>query len=79
MGKDTEQSSDELLDDSNPNTSDGELPEGLGVTSERIVTSKGVEGTGTHGTAKGRTHGTLDTSEVEADEIEDNPEEDNPS
>lgn len=66
----TENNMDEFLDDSNPNTNDDGLPGGVGVSSERIVTPGAVEGTGTHGTAKGRTHGTLDTSEVDTDGIE---------
>jgi hypothetical protein len=77
MGEQDEKSLEEVLDESNPNTSDEGLPEGLGVSSERTVMSGGVEGTGTHGTAKGRTHGTLDTSEPDADRDE-AAEEDNP-
>ena len=63
----TKNSADELLDDSNPNTSNDEPAGGVGVSSERLVAPGGVEGTGTKGTAIGRTHGTVDTSELDID------------
>ena len=67
MDESTEKHMDELMDDSSPNTSTDEPAGGVGVSSERLVAPGGVEGTGTKGTAIGRTHGTVDTSELDID------------